>query len=539
MLQKQNVRCALLSRVGERRKRFGVPGVPRPGKSARVVLWLLCIGFISLSLVSVPAGVSAPQVRPIVLPIVGGIVQVDQCPTGGPFGDGTFGDPIKFNVRGVDTVPAAINHPGQVAGVLRPGSNQKLKGFVRNVNGSFAPAPWFGPDYDVYLTWINDLGQFVGYAGSRDDPYGFFDSRGDMLHGYAPLAVNNLGQSIGVHQYSTWGGLFHYTDGFLRDANGHLTSLDKFQPVGINNVGQVAGAFPANDGGIFDPGAIYRPAVREPDGNYTPVRVKIGGREVYPAHPVSINDLGDVVGYWQDSNGNFHGFLHDANGHDASVDDHLDANARFTNTYPTWINNLRQVVGWADNGDDPRVAFMRDGNGKFYVFGTAGPGGTTRNEAKWINDQGQAVGTYNDGGAIYGFVQPTTVEPLKAFSVTRADIVPSTGAITVFGSFTPCPGRTLNPVADPVLVKLYQPGVAWASIAIPGSSFQDETRKYVYNGVLRGVPVSVYLWGPLSDGHWDFRVYVTGLSGLPSTNPVTVFLAIGNNTGAATVNANY
>jgi hypothetical protein len=49
------------------------------------------------------------------------------------------------------------------------------------------------------------------------------------------------------------------------------------------------------------------------------------------------------------------------------------------------------------------------------------------------------------------------------------------------------------------------------------------------------VTVDAYLWGPLSDGHWDFRVYATGVAGLPSTNPVTVFLAVGDNTGATTV----
>jgi hypothetical protein len=54
--------------------------------------------------------------------------------------------------------------------------------------------------------------------------------------------------------------------------------------------------------------------------------------------------------------------------------------------------------------------------------------------------------------------------------------------------------------------------------------------------VLHGVPVTVNLY-PHSGGSWDFAVYAAGVSGLPSTNPVTVLLAIGDNTAVATVTA--
>ena len=445
----------------------------------------------------------------------------------------------KFSDTWPDIHPAAINNLGQVAGSFRPAANQKLKGFVRQVNGSFTPAPWYGPDYDVTLTAINDLGQFVGYVGGMDDPYGFFDSHGDTLEGYAPLAINNRGQSVGIHQYSTWGGAFHYTDGFLRDANGQLTNLGKFQPVAINNLGQIAGYFPSEDSSIFDPGAIYLSAVRDSDGRFTYIKyvsAKVNGvllNGVYPAHPVAINDLSQVVGYYQDNDSHYHGFVADATGAVTPID---DPNTGYANNYPTAINNLGQVVGWVDNGDVPREQFVRDANGAFAFFEPAGPDGTNIDEAKGINDLGEEVGIYNDGAASKGFVAGSYfVEPFAGFSVTKVDIAPNTGALTVWGGFTPCPGRTLSPDAKPVLLKLYQPGLAWASIAIPAGSFVPQTGKYEYHGVLHGVTVDAYLWGPLPDNHWDFRLYASGLSGLPGTNPLTVSLAIGDNTGSAKV----
>jgi hypothetical protein len=438
----------------------------------------------------------------------------------------------KFNDAWADTKPAAINNLGQVAGSFTPVVGQKLKGFVRQVNGAFTPAPWYGPDYDVTLTGINDLGQFIGYAGTTDDPLGFFDSNGSTQEGYLPLSINNLGQTVGLHKYSTWGGLFNYTDGFLRDGNGQLTNLGNFQPVAINNAGQIAGYFPSDDGSIFDPGALYLAAVRNPDGSLISIKYVNG---TFAPHPLAINDLAQVAGYYQDSNGHYHGFIADATGATTTVD---FPQPSFTNNYITGINNLGQVVGWMDNGDTPRLQFVRDGDGEYNMFEPAGPNGTTTDQAVAINDMGEEIGTYDDGAATKGFeTGPVFVEPFASFAPTMTDMTPSTGALTVWGSFTPCTGRTLNPVRDPMLLKVYQPGVAWASLAIPGGSFVAETGKFEFHGTLHGVTVDAYLWGPLSDGHFDVRVYATGVAGLPSSNPVTVFLADGDNMGTATTSS--
>jgi hypothetical protein len=438
----------------------------------------------------------------------------------------------KFTDTWPEIHPTAINTLGQVVGSFRPDVNQKLKGFVRQANGSFGPAPWYGPDYDVNVTAMNDLGQFVGYAGSLDDPYGFFDAQGSTVEGYAPLAVNNLGQSVGIHQYSTWHGLFHYTEGFLRDANGQFTSLGAFLPVAINNVGQIAGYSQGEDSSVFDPGTFGIAGVRDPDGHTTFYGLV---NKLYMPRPVAMNDLGQVVGYYQDGSGHYHGFFADANGALTSIDfigDHSE-------TYLRAINNFGQMVGWTrdyQNLDEIRYDFMRDPNGHFIAGGPAGPNGTKIRDAFGINDMGVLVGTYDDGPAIKGFVAgPYFVEPFAAFSVSQAEIVQSTRSFTARGSFTPCSGRTLNPVAGPVLVKVYREGVWWASIAIPANSLTPSTGKYEFHGTVHGVQVDFYLWGPLSDGHWDYTVIASGVAGLPNSNPLTVSLAIGENTGSASV----
>jgi hypothetical protein len=208
------------------------------------------------------------------------------------------------------------------------------------------------------------------------------------------------------------------------------------------------------------------------------------------------------------------------------------------NFHPTGINNLAQVVGWADNGSAPRTQFLRDSSGQFNFFEPAGPNGTTIDEGRAINDLGQETGIYNDGAITKGFsTGPVFVEQFASFPVTLTDITPSTGGMTVWGSFTPCSGRAVSPTGSPLILKLYQPGVAWASVAIPAGYFLGQTGAFEYHATHHGMTIDAYIWGPLSDGHFDFRVYATGVKGLPKAGAATVSLAVGDNMGTATINS--
>jgi hypothetical protein len=142
---------------------------------------------------------------------------------------------------------------------------------------------------------VNTRATAVGYIDNGLDGYsGFFDAGGVLSDDYAPVAINNLGQIVGTHDYSTWGGLSSQREGFLRNANGTIVSLgDDFYPVAINSLGQIAGFTPGDDGGIFDPGAIYSSGIKEAtDGHFTPIKyVKYAGAAFAP-QPVGMNDLG-------------------------------------------------------------------------------------------------------------------------------------------------------------------------------------------------------------------------------------------------------
>jgi hypothetical protein len=522
----------------------------RARMSKAISLGLVTISLISLSLVSTPAGVSAGAGIIPPIPSPGQISQGPNCPTSyKPSDYPRYIDSKVFKDSWTSASVVGINNQGQVLGNYSDGGKQI--GFVRNVGGPVATFSAAGGD-SLYATGINDLGQFVGVVQGMED--GFFpDLRGGTLKAYVPVAMNNLGQTVGSHFYTNFGwdpepGLSGFGDighetGFLRDANGHLIDFgESFIPKAINNLGQVVGEEWWVDNGFLTgvTTAYLTGFVRDADGTRTEIRLDIPGHVPgHSTHLVGINDLGQIAGWYHDypGTGRVRGFVRDANGHVTYVDVGSGLNTR-----PIGVNNLGQVTGvyWDSASPSSVRGFVLDNpfspsaNGFIAKFVPTLATGTVG-----INDLGQVLGHYDVGGHTYGFVTgPVFVEPFASFSVTRADIAPSSGAITVFGSFTLCGGRILNPVENPVLVKLYRTGAApaWASIAIPWGSLQLSAGRYVYQGVLHGVPVTVNLY-PHSDGSWDFAVYAAGVSGLPSTNPVTVLLAIGDNTAAATVTA--
>lgn len=406
------------------------------------------------------------------------------------------------NIQTVDfSFPFTVNNLGQL---------------MTNKTKVTLPALPFTLDFLQVVT-MNDLGQWVGYTIADDDIFGI-ESRGFVTRGYDPRLINNLGQSAGM------GG--DGSEGFLRETDGRLTSLGSLRPVGLNNLGQVVGVHlsddPTTQAGVIDS------VLRDSDGRLTTLP-NING-EFHP-HATGINDVGQIVGYYQDAQRRERGFVMDAQGAVTLIEYPFSAG-----TTPRGINNLGQVVGTINNINS-YTHFVHNAGGQWNLFQVGGP--NTNSWGNAINDLGQETGGIEDvSNATHTFKSflagPYFVEPMSSLSTSLVDIVPSNGGMTVWGSFTPCPGH-MDPQTDPMLIKLYQPGVAWASLAIPGGSFQPQTGKYEFHGALHGMPVDAYIWGPLSDGHYDFRVYASGVPGLPKTNPVTVFVAVGGNVGSTTV----
>jgi uncharacterized membrane protein len=141
----------------------------------------------------------------------------------------------------------------------------------------------------------------------------------------------------------------------------------------------------------------------------------------------SINDHGQIVGYYLDACGTLHGFLRDKKGVFTTID-HPDGPLG-TATFD--INNRGQIVGVYADAEPAGHGFLLD-NG---VFTTIDPPGTSLTEAVGINGRGKIVGFYLDAeGTIHGFLRDrgrgarrdqgvfTTIDLPGALATTADDI---------------------------------------------------------------------------------------------------------------------
>jgi hypothetical protein len=119
-------------------------------------------------------------------------------------------------------------------------------------------------------------------------------------------AINDSGEAIGILRATP-----SIDHGFLRDASGNITvfdvpgALEDTDPLGINNAGQIVGAYrdPNGSGQFFG-------FLRNPDGTF----VDFALPSCPFLSPTDINNLGQIVGYC--GPGNQFGFL-------ATADDFL------------------------------------------------------------------------------------------------------------------------------------------------------------------------------------------------------------------------
>jgi len=226
--------------------------------------------------------------------------------------------------------------------------------------------------------------------------------------------INNRGEIAGTSIDGALGDdgqLEGSVSGFMKDRRGEVTTFEVpgaggTQVWGNNNRGQVVGDY-------LDPGAS-----EGPDGRYPPNAVHLFVRErngrittvdlpfPYLRGVGDINDRGQLVGTYIDSDGLFRGFRREPDGEITPVD------VPGAGTLPLGINNQGQVVGIsADEGTTPNP----DGSfppyklhGFYWDDGrvnTVDFPGSIATYAFGINNRGQiSGGYYNTAGTQRGFV---------------------------------------------------------------------------------------------------------------------------------------
>jgi probable HAF family extracellular repeat protein len=188
--------------------------------------------------------------------------------------------------------------------------------------------------------------------------------------GTAASGINNHGQIVGGYLDSG-----NQDQGFLT-RRGRWTTLPHTAPQSINNQGQITG-FYGDRTGVH--GFLYEKGVVSTLDVPGATRL---GRELTEA--TGINDRGQIVGDYRDSQGDFHGFLYER-GTFTTVDvpfPHID-------TGPTGINNRGQIVGFYDDGTRRR-GFLKDGT----VFTPLDVPGALGTLPFGINNHGHIVGIY-------------------------------------------------------------------------------------------------------------------------------------------------
>lgn len=200
------------------------------------------------------------------------------------------------------------------------------------------------------------------------------------------FGVNDHNQAVGDDLVSTRPAGhqvqgFLYSDGVLTDisVNGNRTLARD-----INNPGQIVGWFRDADTGI-NHGFLYSA------GAYQTLDYP-GAAETFAT---GINDRGDIVGFYADSNAAEHGFLLST-----GVYSTFDAPTAI-DTAAGDINNGGLIVGSYDTGDLDTAHGFRVKNG---VITRVDLPGAINTGPSGVNDRGDTCGLFDDSATRHGFV---------------------------------------------------------------------------------------------------------------------------------------
>jgi hypothetical protein len=310
----------------------------------------------------------------------------------------TFDVPGSVSTKGYGTFVVAMDPAGDVAGYYTVSQYGQTSGFVRTANGAiFSTFNASSYSDSTLVIGINSLGSITGEAysvsGFSNSPVGFVGAANGAITTFAApvpgqpapdnyntigIAINTAGIIAGRYSvYSNSTGLLSH--GFIRAANG---TINTFDPANVTNSSLGSNTY----------------------SNY------IG------TLPTSIDTAGDIAGTYTDINGARHSFVRLANGVITSFDPPgTDSSpCPFTgNTVvicgsgASAINDAGEIVGVYIDTNNIGHGFLRAANGSITSFDAPGAGtGSYQGTAAFaINAAGTIAGIYLDANSVlHGFV---------------------------------------------------------------------------------------------------------------------------------------
>jgi hypothetical protein len=284
--------------------------------------------------------------------------------------------------NGEGTRVGGMNALGAVAGSVRDSVDHDLP-YIRDPEGNFHTITFNTPDFgggngDAINLWGVMVGNFLKlsdpnslaflhYHGFLLRPNGsmtVFDPPGSTMTEIPPArAINDFGAVTGDFWVCSTDLSTCAVHGFIRNADGKYISFDA-------------------------PGS-------NPDPN-------VGGG----TYPQAINALGEVTGYYGDSNAVFHGFVRRADGRITTFDFPTTCtktatppeDCAFEGTFPSAVNVLGQVVGTYAGEDGNPYGFLREVDGTIKKVAVPNAGDVLQIQA--INDFGQMTGIVTDSNGV-------------------------------------------------------------------------------------------------------------------------------------------
>ena len=283
-----------------------------------------------------------------------------------------------------NTVPSGLNDNGDVVGTYSCG--QSYCGFLRS--GSTGISKHLG--VGVMAVAVNDADEFVGDYRISAFHWVASGKMVQFLRGTEPdpVAVNTAGYVAGSYSINNQQEEFI---AFLMSPKGQISTI--FAPptgyanaTGLNNLNQVVGWW--NNGQGLIQGFFYSNGTVNSAFNYP---------NAVATTPTAINDSGEIVGTWTDSVGFVHGFYWTQPLGFSSFDA-----PKTTHTVPTAINNSGVIVGYfAIKKQTATSAFMLDTSG---ILTTLAIPHARSAWAAGINSQGTIMGGYIAGSESRGFL---------------------------------------------------------------------------------------------------------------------------------------